>query len=921
MKNLLSVFAVVLLLPFGLKGQNLVPNGNFENYTSCPSGWGQTYLVSSWFNFHGTPDYFNSCSNSFLSGVSVPINHGGYQPASNGSGYAGFYVAPKGYGEILCTPIQKLKPGKGYKVSMAVNKANAYNYAMDNFGVYFFYSSSSTPSLKQDSFRIAQLVSYSDYGFITDTSNWVHMSKTFIADTAFNYLAISTWDANSKIAHTGGYTNTVSYYYVDSVLLTTYDTFYIKNVSNLKLCNNEKFYVSYFSSDRFDTLNMLTVQLSDKNGNFLNSNNIGTKSTKDNVDSIACLIPYNIPNGSNYKIRVVSSNHKDTSQIYSIPIDILNLDSMQLTINTNSPICQGSSINFSTSSIVNPQQYLWRGPNSFSTTNSQPFIANAMLIHSGKYYTTLKFNSCEVNDTFDVIVKPTPATPTATNNGPICEGEPLNLSGFTATTGVTYSWTGPNSYTSGSQNPTITNTTTAMSGNYIVTATLDGCSSSATTTVLVNPMPAAVTVSSNSPVCEGSTLQLSSTASTTGATYNWTGPNSFTANTQNSSVSSSTTAATGWYKMNVDLNGCVYKDSVLAAVNPIPATPVITYNSPLCAGETLTLNGGNISGGTYSWTGANNYTSAQSIATRTNMQTADAGIYKANVTVNGCTSPEGTVTVNLNPAPFVVIFSNPTDSICQGDPAMFIAIPNNHGGTPAYQWLVNNQPVATGLTYTTTTLNDQDVIRCDMTENTKCSVPYKDASNEITMTVLPWLAPTVSITANPTTPLKENQYVTFTAVPVNAGVFPTYQWKRNGQNIVGATGNTWSANTLNDNDDISVVITSSYKCPQPVIASSNSIKVRVLTGVNDIDVIAGVSLYPNPNRGSFTLKGTFAGLSKEERLLIEVINSLGQVVYKGAIEEHGQDWEKEIVLDAPSGIYLLRLHADNDSQSLKFNIE
>src|SRR5690606_31814185 len=103
------------------------------------------------------------------------------------------------------------------------------------------------------------------------------------------------------------------------------------------------------------------------------------------------------------------------------------------------------------------------------------------------------------------------------------------------------------------------NSTPVMSGDYIVVATLNGCTSNDTTTVLVKPLPISVTTSSNTPVCHAGTLSLFATASSTGATYAWTGPNSFTANTQNSAVSSSTTSATGWYVLNVGLNGCTYK--------------------------------------------------------------------------------------------------------------------------------------------------------------------------------------------------------------------------------------------------------------------------------------------------------------------------------------------------------------------------
>ena len=84
-----------------------------------------------------------------------------------------------------------------------------------------------------------------------------------------------------------------------------------------------------------------------------------------------------------------------------------------------------------------------------------------------------------------------PATPTAGNNGPICVGSTLNLNTSTVS-GAVYSWTGPNSFTSALQSPTITNATIASTGTYSIIITVNGCTSTAgTTTATVNPRPVA----------------------------------------------------------------------------------------------------------------------------------------------------------------------------------------------------------------------------------------------------------------------------------------------------------------------------------------------------------------------------------------------------------------------------------------------
>lgn len=79
----------------------------------------------------------------------------------------------------------------------------------------------------------------------------------------------------------------------------------------------------------------------------------------------------------------------------------------------------------------------------------------------------------------------TPA-PTAGNSGPVCVGQDVTLTASTVD-GATYSWTGPNGYTSTQQNPVLTGVTAAQTGDYSVVA-MTGCgaSSPSMTTVTVN---------------------------------------------------------------------------------------------------------------------------------------------------------------------------------------------------------------------------------------------------------------------------------------------------------------------------------------------------------------------------------------------------------------------------------------------------
>ena len=136
--------------------------------------------------------------------------------------------------------------------------------------------------------------------------------------------------------------------------------------------------------------------------------------------------------------------------------------------------------------------------------------------------------------------------------------------------GAAYSWTGPNGFTSSAQNPSIPNATTSASGIYSVTVLLNGCTSAAgATTATVNATPAAPTASNNGPINAGATLNLTS-STVPGATYNWTGPNSFTSTEQNPSIVNATTNASGLYSVTATTGSCASGPGMMTViVNPL----------------------------------------------------------------------------------------------------------------------------------------------------------------------------------------------------------------------------------------------------------------------------------------------------------------------------------------------------------------
>jgi hypothetical protein len=191
----------------------------------------------------------------------------------------------------------------------------------------------------------------------------------------------------------------------------------------------------------------------------------------------------------------------------------------------------------------------------------------------------------------------------ASANFAVCNGSNINLT--SGPTGATFSWTGPNSFVSGLQNPTINNSVLGThDGLYSVTVTSPGCSENLGTTVTINPLPT-VAPTASGPFCEG-TANLSLNANASGNApfnYSWSGPGALN-NTgiATPSVPNAPASASGTYSVLVtDANGCTKSSNVLATVWALPnvlITPIGSTN--LCSGQTTTdLQAGGAAG--YVW--------------------------------------------------------------------------------------------------------------------------------------------------------------------------------------------------------------------------------------------------------------------------------------------------------------------------------
>lgn len=237
--------------------------------------------------------------------------------------------------------------------------------------------------------------------------------------------------------------------------------------------------------------------------------------------------------------------------------------------------------------------------------------------------------------------------------------------------------------------------------------------------------------------------------------------------------------------------------------------------------------------------GANSNTYSSS--TLNNGDIITVALISNSVCVNtfNAVSPPVVMVVNPFAAPAVSISQNPAGVFCAGTNITFTAVPINPGSTPIYQWTVNGINVGTNSpVFSSTSLTMGSQVAVSLSADPGCPAA---ASNIINVTVNPVLTPSVLITSDNTGAICPGELVTFKAFPTNGGAVPIFQWQINGVNA-GTNSNLFSSSTLNNGDNVKVILTSNENCLTIATATSNIIVINVT-----VPTTASVTITSSPS--------------------------------------------------------------------------
>ncbi|MFN8351046.1 MAG: kelch repeat-containing protein [Flavobacteriales bacterium] len=197
-------------------------------------------------------------------------------------------------------------------------------------------------------------------------------------------------------------------------------------------------------------------------------------------------------------------------------------------------------------------------------------------------------------------------TPTASNAGPFCVGDPLVLNG-TAGGGFIFSWTGPSGPVSANLNANLGPATPSMAGVYTFQSSNGTCTGSATTTVVVNTPPS-LSFSTTPESCPGQNdgaIDLTVNGGVGTPTYNWSSnipcafdpqcplpllclPGPFTCGANNS-VQDLSGLPAAQYTVTVNMGGCSVSQTItVGTASPDTDGDAVVDcldNCPLLAGQ------------------------------------------------------------------------------------------------------------------------------------------------------------------------------------------------------------------------------------------------------------------------------------------------------------------------------------------------
>lgn len=505
----------------------------------------------------------------------------------------------------------------------------------------------------------------------------------------------------------------------------------------------------------------------------------------------------------NYDVVVLGSCGSLSS---SLAVLTVNAATQITTHPTGQSVCEGANVTFNAAATgAGTLTYQWKknGTNISGATSNSYIINNVTTGDAGNYSVEVT-GSCGtvVSSTASLTISTATLIITQPGNQSTCLGANItfNVSATGAGT-LTYQWKKNGNIIVGatSSSYTINNIVAGDAANYSVDATGScGTVASSAASLTINNSTAINTQPSNQTTCLGSSVTFTVSASGSGTlTYQWkkNGTDISGATSSSYTIVSVTAGDAANYSVSVT-SSCGNVISGSASLSLIASTAITTQPlaQSVCSGAnanfTVTAAGNNLS---YQWrkVGVNISGATNAAYTITGVAPGDAGNY--DVIVSGTCGNVTSVTVALSLSNIYINTHPASQTLCEGTNVTF-SVSASGGGTLTYQWKKGGVNIggAAASSYTINNISTGDAANYTVDVTNTCGTV---SSNSATLTV----NAVTSVTSHPDgQSVCSGSNVTFTVSANGTGL--TYQWRKGGVNINGATVSSYIINNVSAAD-------------------------------------------------------------------------------------------------------------------------
>lgn len=386
----------------------------------------------------------------------------------------------------------------------------------------------------------------------------------------------------------------------------------------------------------------------------------------------------------------------------------IRIEAGVLTPTFTAGLCEGDTLklfaNVPPGGNQNQYTFEWYRNDVLVANIENPKFSNAGSGFNGVYRALVKgLNGCFAEGLVTVNIQPLTTPGVTTDFDNYCESEAILLTTNSFTGDIRYEWYEgfpPNGVLIGNTtSPEFTIAPSSGIHNYYVIALSQSCTSnpSPTKRLTIYKKPIVVLLSSFENICEGGAIQLGTTTTGQGYSYQWTGPDGYFSDLANpAQITNVKSEKQGKYQLVISVGNCKSDTATTnVIILPTPPQPEITGESIYCEGSTFSLVVNNLPiQEKYTWykDGEKFRVTNENSLEILNVATSASGLWQVVVESNGCASDTSEAKLisidNLS-----VIGAANTGPACEGDTIDLSAtfVPNS-----TYKWSGPGSFTATG---------------------------------------------------------------------------------------------------------------------------------------------------------------------------------------------------------------------------------